>query len=72
MEFSRQEYWSGLPFPSPGDLPDFVWQEGPSELKLAGSNMQGRAFQVEATASAKVLGQEGSKVKQPVAWSGAS
>ena len=22
MEFSRQEYWSGWPFPSPGDLPD--------------------------------------------------
>ena len=22
MEFSRQEYWSGLPRPSPGDLPD--------------------------------------------------
>ena len=22
MEFSRQENWSGLPFPSPGDLPD--------------------------------------------------
>jgi len=22
MEFSRQEYWSGLPFSSPGDLPD--------------------------------------------------
>ena len=22
MEFSRQECWSGLPFPSPGDLPD--------------------------------------------------
>ena len=22
MEFSRQEYWSGLPFPSPGDLPN--------------------------------------------------
>ena len=22
MEFSRQEYWSALPFPSPGDLPD--------------------------------------------------
>ena len=22
MEFSRQEYWSGLTFPSPGDLPD--------------------------------------------------
>ena len=22
MEFSRQEYWSGQPFPSPGDVPD--------------------------------------------------
>ena len=24
MGFSRQEYWSGLPFPTPGDLPDQV------------------------------------------------
>ena len=22
MEFSRQEYWSGVPFPTPWDLPD--------------------------------------------------
>ena len=22
MGFSRQEYWNGLPFPSPGDLPE--------------------------------------------------
>ena len=22
MGFSRQEHWSGLPFPSPGDLPN--------------------------------------------------
>ena len=22
MAFPRQDYWSGLPFPSPGDLPD--------------------------------------------------
>ena len=22
MGFSRQEYWSGLPFPSPGDIPN--------------------------------------------------
>ena len=22
VKFSRHEYWSGLPFPSPGDLPD--------------------------------------------------
>ena len=22
MEFSKQEYWSGVPFPSSGDIPD--------------------------------------------------
>ena len=22
MEYSRQEYWNGLPFPTPGDLPN--------------------------------------------------
>ena len=26
MEFSRQEYWSGLLFPFPGDLPDLGTQ----------------------------------------------
>ena len=25
LGFSRQEYWSGLPFPSPGDLPNRDW-----------------------------------------------
>ena len=31
MEFSRQEYWSGLPFPPPGDLPDpGIEQESPA------------------------------------------
>ena len=24
LGFSRQEYWTGLPFPSPGHLPDFL------------------------------------------------
>ena len=28
MEFSRQEYWSGLPCPSPGDLPDLGIEPG--------------------------------------------
>ena len=28
MEFSRQEYWSGLPFPPPGDLPNPVIKSG--------------------------------------------
>ena len=26
MEFSRQEYWSGLPFPSPGDLHNYMFK----------------------------------------------
>ena len=33
MEFSRQEYWNGLPFPSPGDLPDPGMQPGPPALQ---------------------------------------
>ena len=33
MEFSRQEYWSGLPFPSPGDLPDPGNEPGSSALQ---------------------------------------
>ena len=28
MGFSRQEYWSGLLLPSPGDLPDPGWNPG--------------------------------------------
>ena len=28
MGFSRQEYWSGLPFPPPGNLPDMGWNLG--------------------------------------------
>ena len=33
MEFSRQEYWSGLPYPSPGDLPNPGIQPGSPRLK---------------------------------------
>ena len=33
MEFSGQEYWSGLPFPSPGDLPDPGIETGSPELQ---------------------------------------
>ena len=33
MEFSRQEYWSGLPFPSPGDLPDPGTEPGAPALQ---------------------------------------
>ena len=33
MRFSRQEYWSGLPFPSPGDLPNPGIKPGFSALQ---------------------------------------
>ena len=33
MEFSRQEYWSGLPFPSPGDLPNLGIEPASSALQ---------------------------------------
>ena len=33
MGFSRQEYWSGLPFPSPGDLPDLEIKSGSPVLQ---------------------------------------
>ena len=33
MGFSRQEYWSGLPLPSPGDLPDLGTEPGSPALR---------------------------------------
>ena len=33
MEFFTQEYWSGLPFPSPGDLPDAGIEPGSPALQ---------------------------------------
>ena len=33
MGFSRQDYWSGLPFPSPGDLPDAGIEPGSPTLQ---------------------------------------
>ena len=52
MEFSRQEYWSGLPFPSPGDLPDPGFEPGSPGLQadslpfeLQGSKSSGKSKQ---------------------------
>ena len=37
MEFSKQEYWSGFPFPTPRDLPDpGIEPESPAAPGLAG------------------------------------
>ena len=59
MGISRQEYWSGLPFPSPGDLPDLGIKPGspplqadslPTELqgKPLGTGEAGRGVQERA------------------------
>ena len=40
MGFSRQEYWSGLSFPTPGDLPD----PGIEPTSLASPALAGRFF----------------------------
>ena len=40
MEFPRQEYWSGVPFPTPGDLPD-------PGIELASPILAGRFFTAE-------------------------
>jgi len=40
MEFSRQGYWSRLPFPTPGDLPD----PGIEPMSLVSPALAGRFF----------------------------
>ena len=42
VEFSRQEYWSGLPFPSPGHLPD-------SGIKPGSPSLQADSLLTEST-----------------------
>ena len=45
MGFPRQEYWSGLPFPSPGDLPD-------PGIKSTSPTLAGRLLITESTGKA--------------------
>ena len=47
-EFSRQAYWSGLPFPSPGDLPD-------PEIEPGVYCIAGRFFTIWSTKEAWLL-----------------
>ena len=48
MEFSRQEYWSGLPFSSPRDLPNL----GIEPTSLESPVLPGRFFTTSATREA--------------------
>ena len=45
MEFPRQEYWSGLPYPTPGDLPD----SGIKLVSLTSPALAGKFFTTSAT-----------------------
>ena len=51
MGFSRQEYWSGLPFPSPGDLP----HPGTEPASLVSPALAGRFFTTSATWEALIF-----------------
>ena len=51
MEFSRQEYWSGLLFSSPGDLPDPVIES----VSLVSPALAGGFFTSRATLEAPCL-----------------
>ena len=48
MGFSRQEYWSGLPCPPPGDLPE----PGVEPASLASSALAGGLFTTSVTREA--------------------
>ena len=57
MEFSWQEYRSGLPFPSPGDLPDpgiepasLAWQADSLLSEPPGEPISEKSFQVNPSA----------------------
>ena len=50
-ELSRQEYWGGLPFPDPGNLPD----PGTKPTSLLSPALVGRFFTTSATWEAKVF-----------------
>ena len=47
MRFPRQEYWSGLPFPSPRDLPD-------QEMEPVSPALAGRSFTTEPPGKPRV------------------
>ena len=51
MEFSRQEYWSGLPFPSPVDLPN-------PGIKPRSSVLQADSLPSELTGKPSLIGKE--------------
>ena len=80
MKFSRQDYWSGLLFPSPGNLPDPGIEPGSPELQAdalqsepLGKPIAQLAKHLPARTSIPGLGRspgEGEKLLTPVFWPG--
>ena len=60
MGVSRQEYWSGLPFPSPGDLPD----PGFEPTSLTSPTLADGFFTTSATWEAQVSVESESEIAQ--------
>ena len=46
MGFSRQEYWSGLPFPSPEDLPNPGIETGSPAFQADWKNLRNLGFSI--------------------------
>ena len=65
MEFSRQEYWSGLPFPSPGALPDPEIEPRSPAVQICSlpTEPQGKPHTTDTVYKNRVPG--GSVVKNP-------
>ena len=66
MGFSRQESWSGLPFPSPGDLPDPGFEPGSPALQMESlpSDLRGKPAFKYVSDGASLVAQQ---VKNPPA-----
>ena len=61
MEFSRQEYWSGLSFPSPGDLPD-------PGIKLRSPALQADSFPSEPPGKPKECVEQSNSGRAEKTW----
>ena len=66
MRLSRQEQWSGSPFPPPGNLPD----PGIEPESLMSAALAGRFFPTHATLEALVVWEEESNTTNPHNWGG--
>ena len=60
MEFSRQEYWSGLPCPPPGDLPNLVMEPA----SLMSPELAGRFFTTITSWEAPAAGESRLEIRK--------